>query len=112
MEPSCTPPSSLRIPQSAIEELRKRLPLLVGKEGDFKVSKANFQQVMAELAKMDYKVDPKGKVLKVKAKPKIVPPPKPIITKPDPDDPLVEDGQYSIAKKWKIIILCKWRVKT
>ena len=92
MEPSSTPPSSLRIPQYAIEELRKRLPLLVGKEGDFKVSKANFQQVLAELAKMGYKVDPKGKVLKMKAKVKIVVP-KPLKPVVNLDDPLMEDGQ-------------------
>jgi hypothetical protein len=92
IEPSGTPPSSLRIPQYAIEELRKRLPLLVGKEGDFKVSKANFQQVLAELAKMGYKVDPKGKVLKMKAKVKILVP-KPLKPVVNLDDPLMEDGQ-------------------
>jgi hypothetical protein len=93
MEPTGTPPSSLRIPQYAIDELRRRLPLLVGKEGDFKVSKANFQQVLAELAKMGYKVDPKGKVLKMKAKVKIVVP-KPLKPVINLDDPLVEDGQW------------------
>lgn len=82
----------MRIPQYAIEELRKRLPLLVGKEGDFKVSKANFQQVLGELGKMGYKVDQKGKVLKMKEKVKIVMP-KPLKPVFNPNDPLVEDGQ-------------------
>jgi hypothetical protein len=71
-------PATLYIPPVCIAELKKRLPMLVGKKGELKVSKQSFRSVIDELDKMGFMTDTSGKVTK---KPKVVekkaPPPPP-----------------------------------
>ncbi|XP_065338528.1 uncharacterized protein LOC135938642 isoform X2 [Cloeon dipterum] len=56
--------NTLRIPASLIPILKDKLPMLIGKEGEFKVGKSSFQQILGVLDEFNFKVDKSGRVLR------------------------------------------------
>ncbi|CAB3366271.1 Hypothetical predicted protein [Cloeon dipterum] len=56
--------NTLRIPASLIPILKDKLPMLIGKEGEFKVGKSGFQQILSILDELNFKVDRSGRVLR------------------------------------------------
>ncbi|XP_059471587.1 nascent polypeptide-associated complex subunit alpha, muscle-specific form-like [Neocloeon triangulifer] len=60
---SVATPTSIRIPPSVTAALKEKLPMLVGKEGELRVSKGSFQSILNALDELHYRVDYRGHVV-------------------------------------------------